>query len=596
MPAAGESLLGFAARLAARNGWDALPPFLNSLGLRVAAPSRLPFEEDAAGVIASAAGLQRDAVDDLRYRSAGSEAVFFLGHALPDWMVVTGMRRVCIACLKEQPFHRALWDCTLKTTCAGHAMFLRSACPSCQRDLGWQTTSVFHCACGFDLRTAEGTPLDASLAEASSFIDEIFGCSTASSLEAELPPLDTGNLLQLLLQLGQLGSETDIALRPTHMIQQADRLAEVVAIGVQGLLPWPCSFHALLERIAARKEQRPGRFGMRKALGPAASWIASLQESNPIGRVVLPEVRRHLDLQPCPEPTRMRLSYVTPGDRWITWTDAARRLGCSRARLEAALANAGVHLHKSGRGQPTLVPASTLEAIQVEAADLIGLRSLARELGVRRDRVCGVLEALDIRAETSAAAILTSTPTWSRKAVSDAIARRAEERASACSLPLLTFGKAAGRLVRLGLDWRAVCTALLGSAKPAALFGEGVGLRRLWYPKWEVEQLVPQGESFSVTEAAARIRVNAELGYLLVKFGLLRSELGPRGHAVTPEAIQTFLETYLLVGQLGLDHGHCRGWTSARLLAAGCKPVLGAAQGSRHMVFLRRDVESVLWQ
>ena len=596
MPAAGESLLGFASRLGARNGWNALPPFLNSLGLRFAEPSRLPFEEDAASGIASAGGLKHDAIDGLRYRRSGREHILFLGQGLPRWMVVTGVRRVCTACLAEQPFHRALWDCTLKATCAGHAIFLRSTCPSCQADLGWHTTSAVHCACGFDLRMTKGLPLNASIAEASCFIDAVLCRSIAPSLEAELPPLDAGELLQLLLKLGQLGSEREIALRHTHMIQQADRLAKVAAVGMNGLLPWPSSFHALLEGIAARKADRPGRFGMRKALGSAASWIASLDESDPIGRTVLPEVRRHFDLQARPEPTRMRRSCVTPGDQWITWTDAARRLGCSRAKLEAALANAGIHLHKSGRGQPTLVPASTIEAIQVEAADLIDLRALARELGVRRDRVCGVLDALGIRAETSAAAILTSTPTWSRKAVSDAIARRGDERASAGSLPLLTFGKAAGRLVRLGLDWRSACTALLGSARPAARLGEGVGLRRLRYPKWEVEQLVPQGASLSVTQAAARIRVNGELGYLLVKFGLLRSERGPRGYAVTPEAIQTFLETYSLGGQLGLDHGHCRGWTSARLLAAGCRPVLGPAQGSRHMVFLRRDVEGVLGQ
>lgn len=595
-PEEGESLLGFAARLGTRNGWNSLQPFLNSLGLRYTSPALLPFDVRAAGILAAANGSLPAALADVSYEVGVGSVVRVRASSLPRWMLVTGTRRVCPACLGEAAWHRWAWDVAPLPVCPRHRVLLLSACPECGRDLDWSSTSVVACTCGHDLRRARVPAVGARVARAHAACLSILE-GRATPAEHGLPPrLGLGDMLAAMLALGASDAELVNAPMPTHMVKDAGQVADILAIGLGALAPWPTAFHDFLARLRTRSVVRGGRFGVQREFGRAAAWLTRLDEATPVGALLVPEIRGVLSAESKPRPSRVRDGALAPAGGFLTLTDAARRLGCAFPKMAEILRRAGAQAVSSGSGEPIQISSAVIEQVEMDRLDLLTSREAALLLGIRRMRVPAAMSVLKLAPDRRPATLLIPAVTWSKAALSRSLDRLVkvlpERRPSAT---LLSFGNAAGRLVRQGEAWNEASARLLaGEVQAVAQDPRRRGLARLLYRLEDIEGLDRAKAGLTITEAGARLGINSELAHLLVRHSLLDVESSRRGRTVSEAAIDRFRETYVLPARLGLDAGHHKGWMASRLKAAGCEPVLGPAQGSRHLVFLRRDVLAIL--
>ncbi len=297
-----------------------------------------------------------------------------------------------------------------------------------------------------------------------------------------------------------------------------------------------------------------------------------------------------------PRPTRLRHGALIQTQRFLTLAEAARRIGCASVKMREILKQSGVEVACSGSGEPAQISPAVIEKIEVDRLDLMTTREAAFLLGIRRDRVPAAMRALGLAPDRRPAALLIPATTWPKGALRRSLAELAKGLpGQSPSATLLTFGDAAGRLVRLGLSWEHVCVRLVSGEAPAeAQDPRRRGLAGLLFRLKDIEGLVGQKLGLTITEAGVQLVINSELAHLLVRYRLLDVEATRRGRVVSQAAIDRFTATYVLPARLGLDIGQHRGWTAARLMAVGCLPVLGPAQGSRHLVFLRRDVMAVL--
>lgn len=593
-PEAGESLLGFAARLGKRNGWTSLQPFLNRLGLRLTSPALLPFDPRAPVVLGRAGGLEAPDLVGLAYPGAGQGRIRFRSHAIHRSMVVTGSRRVCPACLADSPIHLSIWDLSPLPVCPVHDLLLLSECPGCRCELDWISTSAERCSCGYDLRLSRSRPVGPRVAAAHRACHVLFEGTATVGATGPLAHLAAADLLDLMLRLGVADTEIVGAPQPTHLVRDADLVADLVAVGFHCLVPWPTAFQDFLARLAERSHRRGGRFGMRKEFGQAAAWLGRLDPSTAVGSLIGPEVSRFLDGRPATDPTRVRTGHLVQGAGTITLTEAGRRLGCSGAKLKETLRRAGYPVETTGSGCPVLVPLATIRGIEADLADLMDGREAARELGVGRPTFHTVTEALGIEQDTGPASLLLPGSAWSRKAMQRAIADRLPDTPLDRTVPTMRFGDALGRLVRSQISREQACGHLLGEKlAPIGEDRQARGVGRLLYAREDVDRLLPE-QGVSIVEAGRMLGANSELAHLLVNRGLLPVASGPRGRRVAEAAIEAFRQTYVLPGQLGLDVGRHRGWAATRLLALGCRPVLGPESGSRQLVFLRSAVEGAI--
>lgn len=162
-----ESPLGYLLRLIDVNGlisadhlFDAMATGNHRVPSLWAAATQSEYVSD----IATAVGKPIDAFGRLQYASneiPTNPEYSFRGASIPRWAFRRKAAPVCVACLTEAPYARALWDMTLVEGCHQHATTLIDQCPHCSAPLKWARREVSTCgACGFDLRGAVQKELD----------------------------------------------------------------------------------------------------------------------------------------------------------------------------------------------------------------------------------------------------------------------------------------------------------------------------------------------------------------------------------------------------------------------------------------------------
>lgn len=92
----------------------------------------------------------------------------FLGHRVTLAMVERNVSRLCLPCMRVEPYHRHIWDFTPLTRCPEHGAPLISNCPACKSPLHWRRNELAKCPDGDDL-------LDPAL-------DKSFECAEPSDL------------------------------------------------------------------------------------------------------------------------------------------------------------------------------------------------------------------------------------------------------------------------------------------------------------------------------------------------------------------------------------------------------------------------------
>lgn len=84
----------------------------------------------------------------------------FFYYDVPSNFLRFAYPRVCVECLKENSYHKSIWDFAPLTCCPQHDVLLVDYCINCKTQLTWNRKGVNFCHCGFDLRQIPSIKVD----------------------------------------------------------------------------------------------------------------------------------------------------------------------------------------------------------------------------------------------------------------------------------------------------------------------------------------------------------------------------------------------------------------------------------------------------
>lgn len=146
-PREGESLPGYAVRLARANGWTSSGAFLRALGL----PNRAfePARERECIETLHGYTAHRELLEVHRFLPFGSRA--FTRDELRTFRnLYFAEPRVCPSCVADSGTHQASWQYLPLTHCLRHHQPLLNACPRCATAVKWDRVLIPGCQhCGF---------------------------------------------------------------------------------------------------------------------------------------------------------------------------------------------------------------------------------------------------------------------------------------------------------------------------------------------------------------------------------------------------------------------------------------------------------------
>lgn len=152
-----ESLLGYVIRLCEVNGYES-PSFVLKLmedfHVRYSSALHEAFYQDLASFSKL---LQKDFLTArfLLNSHLNNCDARQIGHIFKPKLVQRFYSKFCPYCLKENKYHRVMWDLNLITVCPIHKCFLVSECPQCNQKISIYRNQVCKCKCGFDLSAIE---------------------------------------------------------------------------------------------------------------------------------------------------------------------------------------------------------------------------------------------------------------------------------------------------------------------------------------------------------------------------------------------------------------------------------------------------------
>ncbi len=250
-PVQGESALGYALRLAERNGyerWHWLLPCDSAMGALWLGQ----LGKGDVQALCRLASADPDATAKLG-AFARNKAEVELGGSLatPNQFINRRWPKICPACLSERGYLPWAWDLVLWTACPTHGCWLVDKCPGCGQRLSWNRAHVDRCCDRAPLSAMPSSPAPASLVSLMRVMARACGCDGPlpdPALDALVGHLDLNQLAYLIVWLGTAGDWSPkkdrglLARRPTF--EAAAALGTAVA---ELLLDWPAKFHLLID-------------------------------------------------------------------------------------------------------------------------------------------------------------------------------------------------------------------------------------------------------------------------------------------------------------------------------------------------------------
>ncbi len=206
-----ESLLGFGLRIAEAN-WAPTGLRAIAMAIHTAKESRSDYLSLVSNIDALSQ-LTQIPVEDLQAMAFWHlprdewPASFNIGRhggTVSTTSLYRGFSRICVECLKEQPYTRRLWDLKFYQACHIHHCKLISNCHGCSRSLSWHRPTLMRCkACHADIR---GACSQAATQAEVNFAGFIAGCVKGSgsdsaqhvSIAPEFKDISIGDLVNVL--------------------------------------------------------------------------------------------------------------------------------------------------------------------------------------------------------------------------------------------------------------------------------------------------------------------------------------------------------------------------------------------------------------
>ncbi|KKJ77996.1 hypothetical protein WH95_06220 [Kiloniella litopenaei] len=245
----GESLHGYLLRLSGENLYSSISVVPNALGLNVRGASGLVKLANYSEVLEPCLHTSADKLKEKGYQSDKSSKGSILGFGeqkLDRELVDLSKSKLCPQCLKEEPYHKQVWDLVGYTHCPKHHCALIGVCPTCGRKLSWSRTTLCHCRCGEELSSVEPNFVNsAPLSLLMSALESSSGVAISKNLPepfASMAKLDVVDFHKVISLLGAVLLKLDS--------RKSSRLAGLSLEGCAGLMEeaamlldnWPYNF------------------------------------------------------------------------------------------------------------------------------------------------------------------------------------------------------------------------------------------------------------------------------------------------------------------------------------------------------------------
>lgn len=411
-PLPGESLTSFLRRTSEAMGYESMNPLIGLLAGRGRVPYHLNQLHPGRVLDYLAALLRQppETISSLTVQRYAPSLVLLPNDRPPAQVcdAATIQRTfspagpVCPVCLGQDqvPYERLLWSFRPIPVCVDHGCVLIHRCPVCRRPLRWDRQDASRCRCGHRLGDSRpGAVFSHGLSLARKFHQVLPGEAPPSPEKSAAACFWwSARLVAAIRRTPAWIAEASqrIGIDPQHHGDAVSWLAaaEILADGPQRLTAFLDAF----QRIDKHKTTSTGvgrRFGtlLRQAakleeLGHPAPAIAVRQY------LVEHYASGHVSGKVC--------LFRKPKDRsalrnraWIPQTQAAKMLGLRHGAI-AQLVEEGIldgRLHTAGRRgrRVGLVYRDSVETLQAELRDALGVQATARRLNIDRHRVLDLI-------------------------------------------------------------------------------------------------------------------------------------------------------------------------------------------------------------
>jgi excisionase family DNA binding protein len=606
-----ESLPSLLVRNAEANFHLVPTRLLVAAGLVNVAVSDLSTNRKAIRPLARLFGLPEAELARMSY-AAPDDGRQLMGHAIHPEFVSSQHRRVCPQCLKEDRYHRAVWDLSLMTVCPVHLVWLVERCPSCRQRPRWVTSCVTACHCGADLRSVRTAAVPESELAGATAVHRLLH-TPPDHLKGLGAEIGASGILRLIYVLGAYELGVDRRQKPLAFAKaHPDRAHLVLNAGWRACSDWPTSFHVFLDRL--RKAggvgtSKASRYGVEKSFGRLPYWLWTVSEE-PFGKVAIDAFSSYVAADPtfATRAHAPRLKRATAPNGSVTLHAASRMLNVAHDTLLPFAKSQGLIIAGGGgKGAPVLLRTADVSKLQETASGLLNQSQAIRFLGIAKNTFRDLKDAglLPSPADEPAAK-LAPGPVWRREDLR-AFVLRFEQAMIAGRKPVETVSltSVAQALSSLGFGMDVLIRALLkGRLCPIGLKGPRPGLGRLEFRKSDVEAfratlVKTVRKTLSIPEASERLGAKQECVYHWVRQGLLPTVRVPGKRAETGRRIReddlvAFRHKYVTatwLADMGIAGGKHLG---GKLVALGVKPVSGpGVDGGRQFLFQCDDVEHV---
>jgi len=504
--------------------------------------------------------------------------------------------RWCPTCLQESLHLRSAWTVKLVCACVRHQIYLAEDCPQCRQGQPLERSELAHCKCGFDLRRV----IPCALTEHVALVQRCINGAVESNAADESFGLTAQQWLKALRTLAKVSASDGS--RSTGQAANLHRLPNAVALASEMgtlLSDWPAG---LFSHLSIVQSSAARAFSIQRTFGRFYKWL-------------------YVDLRaPCFQFLRDGFEAYLHEHWWGLVNERNRRLESSSRRehprhsvkdlAERTGAAPSVirQLHLGGWIDGDIVqlpsgreawsmPAAAAVAVESCVKDGINLQEAAAILGIGKRRVRELAVANVIKPRVTAR---RGGSAWllSRSEVTGLAQRCLQARSDTAA-----DGDATVPLMHVLKAWRLVAgefpllvSAILAgevrvAGQPSAeITLGGLSLTVSSARLWRARRQESDREWLSVEAASRVLHVKQEVGYQLVRCGLLESSTrgSDRRRQVHRSAIDLFSTRYVALSEIAQARDR-----SPRDILKNIKtlPVCGpTVDGVRQYFFLRKGI------
>jgi TniQ len=576
-PIQGEAVIGYLMRVADANGYES--------------PRQLWFALKSWDNMVDALGLAESEIQNLfgcLPSYWGEQKATIQGLSISDFNHYE--LRWCPLCLMDSNHARGIWLLKLCCVCTEHKIILHDKCPGCGSPQGLLRPKLDRCQCGTRLTSGN---IDAASLNLINITHALELAIKGLGNESALPNLTIQQCIKFALYLGQFTENFQPAkpgqVSNLHQLSVSLSLMSNIAFLLER---WPENFYQLLQAIQQKNSQSRS---LRKTFGKLLV-VLYRQLHEPCFQFLRDDFENYLKLHweglLCKRHRLLKPETVSTHPQ-LTLKQTAKLAGSSptmvRQLIQAEIISS-FQGQASKRRRNCAINRHQVRRIAELTKSSVNLQEAAKNLNLPERRVRLLMEKGIINPLVSREQL---------KAASWRIPRSQLAKLWLKAEPIENYQQTV-KLATILKNWRLtddefmkliqalIANALIPVADQQKLVPIGkVQVIRDSFLQWLSVQRVDQQLGISVDAAARQLGLKQEVGYGLVKKGLLQSSfVTHKGYRVSPVQIAEFQQTYMSLAEIVKVMGKS---SKKFLIELEAVPVTGPNIDGTRQYFYRRD-------